>query len=373
MALLGLKRKREHDYQPLHVLTRASALVPTLEFLVKAQQQQHIPDRLLKEATKFVEEFDYGLPRAEERVGDFGIGEKGTTLQGRKLRKSVRKSDSKFGYVLSRSIDAKVMNCMIIGNGVLTKSIRPVVNGSVVIGNYAFDGDRDTFYRPTPDNQHYFGSPNFSFRSVEQYQIFVKMLEDISSGNPENMLRTLLEFSKTVAPEQHAEELKRLGSDRKIIPAVLDNLYNALPQDRRDVLGRLGDDERVIVAARLIYNALNSRTADTYQVSVDDSVVYAEFTFNYVKGGAVKNSIIAGRKILEGTNITVANSYLVTPKGTRFVESQVFGNPEAFDKVPLSLTDRKTLFERIAPYRDPAIQWFRSVSSLQYAASQQPK
>ena len=36
MALLGLKRKREHDYQTLHVLTRASALVPTLEFLVKA-------------------------------------------------------------------------------------------------------------------------------------------------------------------------------------------------------------------------------------------------------------------------------------------------------------------------------------------------
>ena len=108
-------------------------------------------------------------------------------------------------------------------------------------------------------------------------------------------------------------------------------------------------------------------------IDVDNSVVLAERAFNYVKGGSIKNSIVAAEELLTGTNVRVTNTFLVTPNGIRPIKDEVFGKPEIFDKVPPSLTDRNLLSERIHPYVNPAIILFKSMMAIRYDPSLQPK
>ena len=353
----------------ISVLDKALVLVPTLEFLLKTRGRYEVKE-VRDQALRFIEEFDDRLPAGGRTVVVLGSESRGGIIQGRGYK---GKENAFRPSYFNGSIDTRVEDSVFrdISGSILGNSVRPTISGSVLIGQDVMNGYYDAFYRQPPKDMPYLASSISAFRSFNQYKSSVKMEESFLSGNPEHILRALVEYSKTVNHEQHGEMATYLKyQDKEIVPLILDNLLKVVPKDRRDALGIDVHDEKLIVAATLLYIQISEVHGDTYQVSVDNSVVFAEKAFGYVKGGSIRNSIVAAGELLTKANVKVENSYLITPNGARVVKNEVFGRPEIFNKVPPHLTDRSKLFEKIAPYRKPAIVLFKTMRNIRHDSSQ---
>ena len=190
------------------------------------------------------------------------------------------------------------------------------------------------------------------------------MENDLMAKDPVKILQTLSQFSKTLSHAQYKRTLAHLGDrDRNVIDFVLEGLvveglYGDFPPEIKGKLEALQKDEGVVAAAQILYREIShmERYRDTYQINIKNSVIAGDCVLTNVKGGTIDSSIIAGGKALGGSDVNVRNSYVVTPKGIKFIQDGAVGNPTLYDTVPLSITGSKALFGAMNHYRIPAVE-----------------
>lgn len=232
--------------------------------------------------------------------------------------------------VLSKSTDASIFSCVVYGWNPLSKSTRPKIRDSFVLGHNAVSGS---------------GLVN-SHLTAEEYTTFGELEPYIISRDPECVLRALHDFSKVV-PDDKQEWINRwFRETRPDIEtkyySLIRGLYDDLPEEKRKGLEHVERNPKLVTAAHEIDSILHhlSFFGDAYHVDVENSVVVGWNAGNNIKGGLIKDCIFAGHNPLSGANVRVWNSYLVTPRGVRYIESEVLGSPQTYLVIPRSLQQR---------------------------------
>src|SRR3989338_4816215 len=206
-------------------------------------------------------------------------------------------------------------------------------------------------------------SVNYANWAPEQQRLFIKIENAVLERNIEGILKLLDDFGRSLTPGQRQNIRKHMGHNVKLIPMVLDEMYESLSDKTKSRLSRLKGSRRVMDAAHVVYDAFEklARFGDTYHAKLRNFVGLGDVSLSYVKGGEIVDSIIAGRDIAKGAHLRVQNSYLVTPDGTRYIRDSTLGEPAAYQRIPLCTTDPNAVFTVINTFRSPAIKRFRQI------------
>ena len=349
---------------PIDVIANRGLIIPHLEILL----DRNAPYDLREDAAKsvmglggeFPKEWLFSLDGYLSRGRAFLWG-RDDSYGFRSANVSVTDRGLEGDTILFGSIDARVMRSVIEGRAPLAHAVKPTLIDSFLIGEHTLGGKSGEY---SYDEKFEKVRTDISKWTPQQYRLFMEMQETIMTKDPAKILQGLSAFGRTLTNAQYRHELRFLNDrNRQVLDfvvegLVVESLNGDYPNDVKRRLKDLQRDGRVLAAAQILYKEMSNMAQyrDTYHVSVNNSVVVGERPVTNVKGGTIDSSIIAGEDALQGSNLNVRNTYVVTPKGVRFIEDGVIGKPSLYETLPLSLTDSRGLFRAMNYYRDPAIR-----------------
>lgn len=252
--------------------------------------------------------------------------------------------------VLSNAREAKITNCVVLGHNALSSSISPVVHDSFVMGHNALDGS--------------------SIRELEdpsRYKKFIEIEPKLLQGDSKEKLEAICEFSAFLTDGEIQSTREWFEKTRQDIGEDYTSLILQLTRDverlkkeeekkeKRNeellsslqvLLDNAKDIEKMAAVAHKLDAIIRQMSAfgDTYHVDIKNSVIFGWNALHDAKGGVIEDSIIAGYRPLDRANLRLKNCYVIDEKETRYIEDQTIGNPDAFEKIPLSL-NKKLFFD----------------------------
>ncbi len=322
-------------HPPPNILEQKGVIIPRLQTLLamgtSASQDQEYK-AILGEIASLWGELPQKRPDSEDLLAQAnGFTITGETLKGAGI---LGKAD-----ILRNSKDMTLNGCVVYGDYVLMRSIHPTVRDSSIFGFKIGEGSNiSILHQLHPD-------PINSLKNG--------VYESISSPDAEKKLNGFLLFALGCTSEKLVDfitahpELITQYYGRSITP-LRDQLVQSLatvPKDKRngiidllnDTADTRGHKGNITAAAAYEIDSLLQlfSSGDTYQVEVDNSLLFGNDVLALVKGGIIKNSILAGNILLDGAHVRIFNSYLINKDGkVRPVENERFGQPEEYLEIP---------------------------------------
>lgn len=311
----GLRSTTE-THKPPNILGQKDIFIPHLRTLLamgtSASQDQEYKDTLDKITSLWG-----GLPQKRPDSADLLAQASGLTITGETL---------KGAGIARNSKDMTFDGCVVYGDYVLMRSIRPAVRNSLVFG-FKIGGGSNILrlYQLHPDPVNVLKNG---------------LYERINSPDAKKKLGGFLLFASGCLPE----ELVRFITAN---PDLIQNFYDTRINPLRDLLRKNqklfdttayteGQQGKYAAAAAYEIETLLQLFAagDTYHIEVDNSLLLGGDVLALVKGGRISRSILAGN-LLEGAHVRVSKSWLIDQDGNgRFVEEETFGQPEEHLEIP---------------------------------------
>ena len=229
-------------------------------------------------------------------------------------------------YVFDKTFDAKISGSVLYGWFVLSDSVRPNLRKSFILAKGAANGSNAWSNLSIDD-------------TILGHKTFLEIEQDALSSEPERVFEAILRFSEIIPQHEYdkiAEWHAKYPEDKSKYEKWARRLVSSLPIERQKDFESLPQNDKFIMAVyRLDFiTRVLAGTGDAYNLSISDSVVCGYNALNDVKGGTIRDSIVAGIHLLENSHVRILNSYKVNPDGHIYVKEQVIGQPEKFSEVP---------------------------------------
>lgn len=311
---------------PPNILGQKDIFIPHLQILLAmgtsaAQNQEY------KAVLGEIASWWGGLPQKRPDSADLLAQASGLTITRETLR----------GAGIARnSRDLTLDGCVVYGDYVLMRSIRPTIRNSFISGFKIGEGlNVLRFHQLHPD-------PVNALKNG--------LFESINSPDAEKKLSGFLLFALGCLPEKRgkfvtanpgiiAEYYKRsIGPLRNQLMESLPALSKKKRNGIIDLLNATATNHQGNIAAAAAYEIETLlellSLGDTYHMEVDNSLLFGDSVLTLVKGGIIRNSILAGNNLLDGAHVRICESYLIDTEGVRLVKDAVLGHPEEYQEIP---------------------------------------
>lgn len=275
-----------------------------------------------------------------------------------------------------------VRRCAIYGMHAFTGSIKPRIEGSLVFGDQAL-GSTHSDTGPGMSNEYVITIPEVQMLAEVQQDLFSEQAEavfsaimtvsnalrkreidgttfkgDVNEINgwataEYNMLWAGYDLGKLIATGsppiilKSGEEFKhyfeevhqtRVAAYVTAYGLLLEKLVTHLPKSLRVAMRHQIRSGDAAFAAVKLEDLLAASRVFPYAVNIDDCIIAGSQACQYIGGGTIRNSIIAGPDALLGANVRIVNSWLITEDVTRFIGDEVFGHPDVYERLGIRYT-----------------------------------